>query len=140
MVNLYIKKAFIKKVENKEINKKEILNNLLKKLLDQKISRLEKRNSIETKNIIEISNTSQNLILNLENLSNNVRKQIYANRQKLLNNANKITKKIKMTLQKDGNKIIKKPNIQKKTIKTNRANSNEKYKPLIEKDQITLMK
>ena len=28
-------------VENKEINKKEILNNLLKKLLDQKISRLE---------------------------------------------------------------------------------------------------
>ena len=62
----------------------------------------------------------------MENLSNNVRKQIYANRQKLLNNANKITKKIKMTLQKDGNKIIKNPNIQKKTIKTNRANSNEK--------------
>ena len=132
-----MKPNFIKKVENKEINKKEILNNLLKKLLDQKISRLEKGNSIETKNIIEISNTSQNLILNLENLSNNVRKQIYANRQKLLNNANKITKKIKMTLQKDGNKIIKKPNIQKKTIKTNRANSNEKYKPLIERDQIT---
>ena len=132
-----MKPNFIKKVENKEINKKEILNNLLKKLLDQKISRLEKRNSIETKNIIEISNTSQNLILNLENLSNNVRKQIYANRQKLLNNANKITKKIKMTLQKDGNKIIKKPNIQKKIIKTNRANSNEKYKPLIERDQIT---
>ena len=132
-----MKPNFIKKVENKEINKKEILNNLLKKLLDQKISRLEKRNSIETKNIIEISNTSQNLILNLENLSNNVRKQIYANRQKLLNNANKITKKIKMTLQKDGNKIIKKPNIQKKAIKTKRANSNEKYKPLIERDQIT---
>ena len=112
-----MKPNFIKKVENKEINKKEILNNLLKKLLDQKISRLEKRNSIETNNIIEISNTSQNLILNLENLSNNVRKQIYANRQKLLNNANKITKKIKMTLQKDGNKIIKKPNIQKKNYK-----------------------
>ena len=33
--------------------------------------------------------------------------------------------------------IIKNPNIQKKTIKTNRANSNEKYKPLIERNQIT---
>ena len=32
-------------------SKKEILNNLLKKLLDQKISSLEKRHKIETKNI-----------------------------------------------------------------------------------------
>ena len=32
----------IKKVENIDKNKNEILNNLLKKLLDQKLTRLEK--------------------------------------------------------------------------------------------------
>ena len=98
-----------KKIEdNKDKNKEEILNNLLKKLLDKKISKLEKSHKIETKNILELSNTSQNLITSLEKITNNVRKHIYVNRQKLINNAHKLPKKIKIPLKKEDLKSLRK--------------------------------
>ena len=98
-----------KKIEdNKDKNKEEILNNLLKKLLDKKISKLEKNHKIETKNILELSNTSQNLITSLEKITNNVRKHIYVNRQKLINNAHKLPKKIKIPIKKEDLKSLRK--------------------------------
>ena len=73
-------------------DKKEILNNLLKQLIDQRLSRLEKRNITEIKTLQIISNDTQDLILSLENMSQNVRKEISIQRQKYLNNQNKIPK------------------------------------------------
>ena len=107
-------------IKKEEINKKEILNELLIKLLGQRISKLEKNNSIEAKNIRELTNTSEKLVLSLESLSNNVRKQISKNRQKLLNNTNKLPKKMKLPLQKLG---IKNLIIPKATPKYKRAGS-----------------
>ena len=72
--------------------KKEILNNLLKQLIDQKLSRLEKRNITEVKTFQTLSNETQDLILSLENMSQNVRKEISIQRQKYLNSQNKIPK------------------------------------------------
>ena len=116
-----MKSNIIKKEENKiEKNKKEILNELLKKLIGQRITKLEKNNSIEAKNIRELTNTSEKLVLSLESLSNNVRKQISKNRQKLLNNTNKLPKKMKLPLQKLG---IKNLIIPKATPKYKRAGS-----------------
>ena len=115
-----MKSNIIKKEENKiEKNKKEILNELLKKLIGQRITKLEKNNSIEAKNIRDLTNTSENLVLTLESLSNNARKQIYKNRQKLLNNTNKLLKKMKFPFQKQGIKN----QIQKATPKNKRAGS-----------------
>ena len=114
-------KSNVKKEElSKDNIKKEILNKLLKKLLDQKISSLEKKHKIETKNIIELSNISQNLIFSLESLSNNVRKQIYSKRQKLLNNGNKLTKKIKIPYKADNIKSLQKTHNPQKLSKVNR--------------------
>ena len=70
-------------------DKKEILNNLLKQLIDQKLSRLEKRNITEIKTFQTLSGETQDLILSLENMSQNVRKEICIQRQKYLNNQNK---------------------------------------------------
>ena len=123
-----MKSNFNKKEQNNsEKTKKEILDNLLKKLLGPKISKLEKNNSTEAKNIRELSNTSQNLILSLESLSNNVRKQVYKNRQKLINNTNKLPKKMKLPIQKIGIKNLMNP---KATPKQKRAGSKSfnKYK------------
>ena len=115
-----MKSNIIKKEENKiEKNKKEILNELLKKLIGQRITKLEKNNSIEAKNIRDLTNTSENLVLTLESLSNNARKQIYKNRQKLLNNTNKLPKKMKFPFQKQGIKN----QTQKATPKYKRAGS-----------------
>ena len=113
-------------------NNKAILNNLLKKLLDQKISSLEKKHKIETKNIIELSNISQNLIFSLESLSNNVRKQIYSKRQKLLNNGNKLTKKIKIPYKADNIKSLQKTHNPQKLSKVNRikTKSYDKYQSI----------
>ena len=110
-------------------NKKEILDNLLKKLLDQKISKLEKKHKIEAKNILELSNISQNLILSLETTSDNVRKQIYANRQKLISNANKLTKKIKINNKANNIKPFPGQNIPKKIPKLAKISNKsfEKY-------------
>ena len=114
-------KSNIIKNEDKNIekNKKEILGELLKKLLGQRISKLEKNNSIEAKNIRELTITSENLVLSLESLSNNARKQIYKNRQKLINNTHKLPKKMKLPFQKQGIKN----QIQKATPKYKRAGS-----------------
>ena len=115
-----MKSNIFKKEENKiEKNKKEILNELLKKLIGQRITKLEKNNSIEAKNIRDLTNTSENLVLTLESLSNNARKQIYKNRQKLLNNTNKLPKKMKFPFQKQGIKN----QTQKATPKYKRAGS-----------------
>ena len=94
--------------ESKGKNKEEILNNLLKKLLNQKISKLERNHKNETKNILELSKTSQNLIFSLEKITNNVRKNIYANRQKLINNVHKLPKKIKIPIKKEDLKSFRK--------------------------------
>ena len=115
-----MKSNIIKNEEkNIEKNKKEILGELLKKLLGQRISKLEKNNSIEAKNIRELTITSENLVLSLESLSNNARKQIYKNRQKLINNTHKLPKKMKLPFQKQGIKN----QIQKATPKYKRAGS-----------------
>ena len=90
-------KSKVKKIEQKEeknINdKKTILNNLLKQLIDQKLNKLEKNNNIEIKTLQALSNETQNLILSLESMSNGVRKEISIQRQKYINNSNKIKKK-----------------------------------------------
>ena len=116
----------IKKVENIDKNKNEILNNLLKKLLDQKLTRLEKRHKIENKNITEISNSAQNLIMTLENTSNNVRKQIYSKRQILINNAVKLPKNMKIPKITSGNKLT--PKIQNKFPKLNQIDIEDRSK------------
>ena len=89
-------KGKTKKLEQKEEkvqkDKKEILNNLLKQLIDQKLNKLEKNNISEIKSFQLLSNDAQNLIVTLENLSNNVRKQITFQRQKYINNFNKALK------------------------------------------------
>ena len=116
----------IKKVENIDKNKNEILNNLLKKLLDQKLTRLEKRHKIENKNITEISNSAQNLIMTLENTSNNVRKQIYSKRQILINNAVKLPKNMKILKITSGNKLT--PKRQNKYQKLNQIDIEDSSK------------
>ena len=116
----------IKKVENIDKNKNEILNNLLKKLLDQKLTRLEKRHKIENKNITEISNSAQNLIMTLENTSNNVRKQIYSKRQILINNAVKLPKNMKIPKITSGNKLT--PKRQNKYQKLNQIDIEDRSK------------
>ena len=116
----------IKKVENIDKNKNEILNNLLKKLLDQKLTRLEKRHKIENKNITEISNSAQNLIMTLENISNNVRKQIYSKRQILINNASKLPKNMKIPKITSGNKLT--PKRQNKYQKLNQIDIEDRSK------------
>ena len=116
----------IKKVENIDKNKNEILNNLLKKLLDQKLTRLEKRHKIENKNITEISNSAQNLIMTLENTSNNVRKQIYSKRQILINNAVKLPKNMKIPKITSGNKLT--PKRQNKNQKLNQIDIEDSSK------------
>ena len=90
-------KSKVKKIEQKEeknINdKKTILNNLLKQLIDQKLNKLEKNNNIEVKTLQALSNETKNLLLSLENMSNGVRKEISIQRQKYINNQNKLKKK-----------------------------------------------
>ena len=79
-------------IKNEQIiksDKKELLNNLLKQLIDQKLTRLEKRNIIEAKMFQTISNETQNLIVTLENMTIGVRKQIAIQRQKYINNNSK---------------------------------------------------
>lgn len=78
------------KVEKKE--QKEILNNIFKQLLEQRLTRLEKRNITEVKTFQLLSNETQNLILALEDMANGVRKQISIQRQKYINNNQKSIK------------------------------------------------
>ena len=72
--------------EKNEKDKKAILNTLLKQLLDQRLNKLEKNNIAEIKTFQTLSNETQNLILSLEEMSNNVRKTISIRVQKYINN------------------------------------------------------
>lgn len=123
-------KTKIKKIEQKEekkINdKKTILNNLLKQLIDQKLNKLEKNNNIEVKTLQALSNETQNLILSLESMSNGVRKEISIQRQKYINNTNKLKKKAsKAPLKTISNspKVLPKSISTKRLPKFNRKNS-----------------
>ena len=70
-------------------NTKEILSSLLKKMLDHKLSKLEKKCKEDTNSLKGISKVSQNLILSLEYYSHKVRKEIYKIRHKNDENNNK---------------------------------------------------
>ena len=119
-----------KNMKNEELiksDKKEILNNLLKQLIDQRLTRLEKRNLTESSRLQAISNETQNLILNLENMTNGVRKQIAIQRQEYINNNTKSTKsnsKSKIP------KIIPKSLSTKKLNRTIESKSRERYNAL----------
>ena len=119
-----------KNMKNEELiksDKKEILNNLLKQLIDQRLTRLEKRNLTESRTLQAISNETQNLILTLENMTNGVRKQIAIQRQKYINNNTKSTKsnsKSKIP------KIIPKSLSTKKLNRTIESKSRERYNAL----------
>ena len=103
-------------------DKKEILNNLLKQLIDQKLSRLEKRNVTEIKTFQTLSGETQDLILSLENMSQNVRKEICIQRQKYLNNQNKQPK--------SNSKTKKEEKSRKTTPKKLRRLDSKSYDPL----------
>ena len=75
-----------------KLDKKEILDKVLKQLIEKKLSRLEKRNITEVKAFQTLSTETKDLILSLENMSQNVRKQICVQRQKYLNIKTKLTK------------------------------------------------
>lgn len=60
---------------------KEMLSNLLKKILDIRLTKLEKKNLEEIKAIKSISKDSQIIITNLDEYSQNVRKHILIGRQ-----------------------------------------------------------
>ena len=114
-------KSKVKKIEQKEEknidDKKTILNNLLKQLIDQKLSKLEKNNNIEVKTLQALSNETQNLILSLESMSNGVRKEISIQRQKYINNANKLKNKTSKAPLKT---LQNSPKILRKSISTKR--------------------
>ena len=72
-----------------EKDKKEILNNLLKQLLEHNLARLEKRNITQIKDFNAMTNDAQKLIMALEDISHNVRKEICVQRQKYINDESK---------------------------------------------------
>ena len=76
------------KTKNIKKDSKEILNNLLKQLLDQKLTKLEKRNITEIKTFQNLTNQADNLIISLESMSKEVLKEICIKRQKYINNNN----------------------------------------------------
>ena len=61
---------------------KEILSNLLKKMLDHKLNKLEKKHVGESNSLKIMSKISQNIIISLEHYSHRVRKEIYKLRHK----------------------------------------------------------
>ena len=61
---------------------KELLTNLLQKMLDHKLNKLEKKHVEESNKLKEISKISQNIIISLEYYSHKVRKEIYKIRHK----------------------------------------------------------
>ena len=85
-------------VDNKDCGK-EILNNLLKKLLGHKLNKLEKKSKEEDSNLKVMSKVSQKIILALEYYSHKVRKEIYLRKhkndestKKMINEENSIQK------------------------------------------------
>ena len=63
---------------------KKLLNDLLQKLLDRRLNKLEKRNKEEESALKIINKESQKCILTLEECSHKVRKQIYLMRNKFV--------------------------------------------------------
>ena len=76
-------------MENNNNSTKEILSNLLKKMLDHKITKLEKRHKEETNSLRVMSKISQNIILALQNYTKEVKKEIYKIRHKNDENSQK---------------------------------------------------
>lgn len=113
------------KNENESTNNKEILNNLLKKMLDHKLNKLEKKNVEESNSLKIMSKISQNIIITLEHYSHKVRKEIYKLRHK---NDEKYSKKNE---QSKNNKSINKED------KNNISNDNN-IESLINKDKLIL--
>ena len=68
---------------------KEILSNLLKKMLDHKLSKLEKKHIEESNTLKGMSKISQNIILSLDYYSHKVRKELYKIRHKNDESTNK---------------------------------------------------
>ena len=108
-------------------DKKEILNSLLKQLLEQKLSRLEKRNISEIKTFQALSNETQNLILTLEDMSKGVFKQIFIKRQQYISHTNN------KTLQSLPNTSNKRPKTPSKKLSKISFNSkmNSKYNTIL---------
>ena len=103
---------------SKQKNKKEILNDLLKQLLDQRLLKLEINNDIETKNLKLLSQDSKNIIISLEEYSNNVRKEIYLQRHKKNDYLNRNPSKMK------SNKMIPKRDLLKECLSQNKVKEN----------------
>ena len=97
-------------INNDIKDKKEMLNNLLKQLIDQKLTRLEKRNITEIRTFQTLSGETQDLIISLENMSQSASKEICIQRQKYLNSQNKSTKTNSKS------KIKKPPPLSPKTV------------------------
>ena len=91
------KKELEQNKQEKTKDKKEILNSLFKQLIEQRLNKLEKNNRTEIKTFQTLSNDTQNLILSLEEMSNNVCKTISIRLQKYINNGKslKSTSKIR---------------------------------------------
>ena len=68
--------------ENESTDTKAMLNNLLKKMLDHKLNKLEKKHMEESNSLKIMSKISQNIIITLEHYSHKVRKEIYKLRHK----------------------------------------------------------
>ena len=116
-----------------KVDKKEIINNLLKKLLEYNLSRLEKRNITEIKDFKSLSNEAEKMILSLEEMSHTVRKEICVQRQKYINDENKSknTSKNKKVYPKSP-KAFPKSHSTRRLSKLKRINSKsyEKYEAL----------
>ena len=109
-------------------DKKELLNSLLKQIIDQKLTRLEKKNITEAKTFQTLSNETQNLIVTLENLTAGVRKQIAIQRQKYINSNSKSIKS--NSKNKIGPKRIIPKSFSTKRITNIDSKSNERYNTL----------
>ena len=115
-----------------EKDKKEILNNLLKQLLEHNLVRLEKRNITEIKDFNAMTSDAQKLIMSLEDMSHIVRKEICVQRQKYINDESKpATSKSKKGYPKSP-KVIKKSISTRKLTKLNPIDpkSNDRYETL----------
>ena len=77
------------KIEYNNNSSKEILSNLLKKMLEHKITKLEKRHKEETNALRTMSKISQNIIITLQNYTKEVKKEIYKIRHKYDENSQK---------------------------------------------------
>ena len=83
--------------DNGKTDPKELLNNLLKKILGYKLNKLEKRHTEESNSLKIMSKISQNIIISLDHYSHKVRKEIYKIRHRNDENHSKKRESIKKT-------------------------------------------